>query len=407
MPTESPFLGVEEARRLCCDLIGAEQERLTREGRLAPEHRIAALAVGRPLEALDDLEVDEATLGFDSLSRLDLVAALARYFGLQATGIEDYLLVRLRLGEWATLVADHFARVGPAAQITFSTSGSTAEPKRITHTRAALEDEVAAIAAEVLEDWPREGRVLSWVPPRHVYGFLWSVLLPRLTGRVCVDLAGAAPSRVAREVRAGDVVLATPFLWRRLAQVGGAVGKGVTGVTSGGPSDLGTWAAAKRLGLREMIEVYGATETGGIGTRRRGDAPFTLMPHLIPTDAAPVRRADGLALDVQDRLVWSGPRHFAVAGRKDGIVQVGGANVSPDAVRRALMETGLAGDAAVRLSGERLKAFVVPRDASEEPIALETALRAALAHLPAPARPDRFTFGAALPRNAMGKLQDW
>lgn len=398
-----PFLGPAETGRLCIALIAAEQERLRREGRIDPRQAISARLLDAAPETVAALPIDETTLGFDSLSRLDLILSVTRFFGLAASGIEDYLLVRPFLGDWTALVAEHFRRVGGAAALTFTTSGSTGAGKPVTHPRAVLEAEVAAIVHDLLPGF--SGAVLSMVSPQHIYGFLWSCLLPRRQGLAVRDLHGAAPTRLPREVRAGDLLLGTPFTWAQLAATGARLAPGCTGVTAGAPPEAGTWAAARDLGLDRLIDLYGATETAGVGWREAEGAPFRLLAPLRRRGDA-ILRGD-TALPVQDRLHWHGPDSFSVLGRRDSVVQVAGTNVCPEAVRDTLLEVPGVREAGIRLDGGRLKAFIVP-DPGCGTAALEEALRRLVARrLPAPARPDRFRFGPGLPRSATGKLADW
>ena len=134
-------------------------------------------------------------------------------------------------------------------------------------------------------------------------------------------------------------------------------------------------------------------------------AALTLFPHLERHGANIHRAGDASPCPVQDALSWRGDRAFVVEGRKDRVVQIAGTNVNLDHVEHTLCETGLAKQAVVRPDGARLKAFIVPdTDASED---LEQKIRAALLVLPAVARPDQLTFGAELPKTAVGKLSDW
>jgi 4-coumarate--CoA ligase (photoactive yellow protein activation family) len=177
--------------------------------------------------------------------------------------------------------------------------------------------------------------------------------------------------------------------------------------------------AAERCALAALVQVYGSSETGGLGWRASHREDYRLLPHLAREGG----RADGILrtlpdgrtepLQAQDQLSWSGERTFAVGARADGAVQVGGVNVFPARVRAALLEHPGVLDCAVRLmrpdEGARLKAFIVrhPGDASPGPDFL-AGLRAWIdARLAAPQRPKAFTLGAELPRSALGKPADW
>lgn len=156
-----------------------------------------------------------------------------------------------------------------------------------------------------------------------------------------------------------------------------------------------------------MTEIYGASETGGVGWRTDQGEAFALCSDLTLQEGALHRPGVEGPLPLQDTLDWPAPGRFRVKGRKDKQVQVGGVNVSLTSVREALLAMPGVQDAAVRLAEDRLKAFIVPAAPGIEESGLEADLRTGLTHLPAPARPARYAFGDALPRTATGKLCDW
>ena len=376
---------------------------------LAENATFRETAAGKSTAQVNEIELGEDGLGFDSLALIDLVGVLTAYFGLDESGVEDYMIVRPRIGDWAEIVARHFELVGTDAVITFSTSGSMGAPKQVQHMRAHLEDEVRVVLETVLAEKQHRGRILSGVAPRHVYGFIWGVLLPARGGMVALDVNRVAPSGVIRMARSGDVILGTPFTWEHLARVGRAFPRDVVGITSGAPSSPSTWEHSDRLGLSRMVEVYGSTETAGVGVRTSGSEPFRLLPTLRRQgDGIERIAAPGTRPEVQDKLDWQSPEDFYVLGRLDDVVQVAGTNVSPRHVCTVIRECPGISDAVVRLEGARLKANVILADPKADIGVLEGTLRQHIeAALPPAARPERLTFGTELPRNAMGKLCDW
>lgn len=395
---ERPGLG-----RLIIAMIEAFQAELVRRGKLAETSLIPARIAERAPGTAEDLVIGEADLGLDSLDRLELVRRMTCAFGLDATGIEDYLLIRRRLGDWIDLIRVHFEKVGPEAVIAFPTSGSTGTPRHANHRRNLLESEVATLR-QIPGLARAEGRrVLALVPPHHIYGFLWTVLLPLRSGWEVVDLSRSGPGALFRRAAPGDVVIATPFLWDMIAGTGQTLAADVLGVSSGAPATGHTWAAARRAGLSRLIEIYGATETGGIGWRDAEHAAFALLGDLERRNGALWRL--GTPLEVQDRLDWTAERAFRVLGRRDRVIQVAGVNVNLETLRQRLLDATGADDAAVRLADDRLKAFiVVPR--RREALA-RNAVHALLDRLPAPERPVEISFGPTLPRSRMGKISAW
>lgn len=350
--------------------------------------------------------LDDPSLGLDSLSRLEVIAELTRVFDLARTGVEDYLVVRPTLEDWSQLVAEHFRIVGDKASITFRTSGSSGDPKVVRHAGRTLWQEIDAHIADVLwpDDPPR--RIVCLVPSHHIYGFLFSALLPERLGCPIVDLSYKPPSALLRNAEAGDLVIGTPFLWGALVNSGTALPTGVRGVTSSAPAPASLWSATGGLGLESLVEIFGSTETGGVGWRAGSERDFTLLRHL-QRDGGEVVGHDGSVLPVQDHLEWHSEDRFRVLRRKDGAVQIGGVNVDPERTKAVVAETAGVADVAIRHSGGRLHAFVVPQQ-GQEVTELRKTLRLRLAILLSdPARPASLTFGAELPRTGTGKIADW
>lgn len=413
MPSQKPVFAAEDITRVLRALVRAEQDELTRKGLLPQNHHVDVLTGPGRWSSFEDLKVDEGDLGFDSLARLALVERVNRFFNLGTTGVEDYLLVRRSIGEWVELVTHHLAEVRTDATFTFSTSGSTGSPSHHLHTWNALTSEVVAHCTTVLEQADHVNRVLVSVPVHHIYGFLWGVLIPRQLGISAVDLPYGAAGPVNRTAEPRDLVVTTPFGWQALSSTRIKLPDQVVGLSSGGPTTQETWTQAGICGLRMLIEVYGASETGGLGWRTSRDMPFTLCADIARSQSSetsePVLSRPGNPnnLDVQDHLRFVEPTLFNVLGRKDAQVQVGGVNVSPTHVARLLEELPEVQTAAVRLGTERLKAFIVPAAGITDTSALELGLRKHLTQLPPPARPQNFSFGQELPRTASGKLADW
>ncbi|HEY8382344.1 MAG TPA: hypothetical protein VIL09_09355 [Microvirga sp.] len=342
--------------------------------------------------------------GSDSLERLWLAAAVNEMVHLDALGRHEELPALQRFGAWVDLAGEALARDG--AQVTFVTSGSMGEPKRCTHALSDLDEEVRHLA----DLFVGRERIVGAVPAHHIYGFLFTVLLPARLERPVVTHAQAG------SLRSRDLVVSFPDHWRFLERSLTAIPPDVEGVTSTAPCPRDLIAALVVKGFAGLTEVYGSSETAGIGTRRYPETHYRLMPHWRVDQAHP---DDGTALlredrrfALMDRIDWADATRFTVAGRRDEAVQVGGVNVYPERVARLLREHPAVAEAAVRLmraeEGTRLKAFVVPKDQTADLPALDRDLRTWMAGvLSAPERPASLAFGPVLPRNPMGKLTDW
>lgn len=387
--------------RVIADLIADEVSHLRPGGSALPE---------RPWPL--DLLLSEEGLGLDSLERLAVASALNEALHLHESGIEDLLLARHLFEEWLEVAAEGLAEFD--GRLTFRTSGSSGTAKPCTHTLANLHQEVEHLATLTVGS----RRVLCAVPAHHIYGFLFTVLLPtRLGCGEVLDVRHLTPQGLARLMRPGDLLISHPGHWALVARHAARLPAGVHGVTSTAPCPDAVAHRLEAIGLASLTQVYGSSETAGIGTRASPAAPYRLMPFWSCDDdeSRLLRRTgpDGKvsAHAIQDRLEWQSDDEFNVRGRLDEAVQVGGINVFPSQVRQILLGHPQVVDAVVRLmapeEGSRLKAFIV-----SAPGANAEKLRAEIwtwaeSRLNVPSRPKAYSFGESLPRSAMGKLTDW
>ena len=371
-------------------------------------------------------------LGADSLELMGLTSALADAVRLRDIDAARSLYAQPTWGHWLAVAAASLDAHGHEAS--FRTSGSTGTPKSCRHPLAHLTQEMRALAPVLTADATTPvQRIVSAVRSHHIYGFLFTVLLPHVlpghqglaSGPLPVlDLQGEPPALAAMQLRAGDLVIGFPDWWRALARAQPTLPPGVIGVTSTAPCPDEVCEAVRACGLSRLLHMYGSSETAGIGWRNGGDAHgagYTLLPFWQRDPALPqaLRRTlpNGHTVDVtlQDELSWLTDGRFVPGPRRDGAVQVGGVNVHLGAVRQKLLTHPGVADVALRLHDvggiPRLKAFVVPRETDAQGSGVATDVEALSAwsrqHLAPAARPVHYTFGPTLPVNAMGKACDW
>jgi long-chain acyl-CoA synthetase len=359
-----------------------------------------------------DMLIDEQGLGLDSLERLTVAAALTAALHLHESGVEDLLLARRRFGDWLQIASTGLQHYN--STITFRTSGSTGSPKACSHSLAALEQEIEYLASLL----GGTKRVLSVVPAHHIYGFLFTILLPaRLGCADFLDVRFSTPQFLQSQLRQDDLLVSHPVHWTALAEHATGLPRGLVGITSTGPCPSQLARDLSRCGLGRLLQIYGSSETSGVGWRESPDTPYQLMPFWSRDtgDATLlVRRMPDDSLRsyrLQDRVEWHSGDVFSLQGRLDGAVQIGGRNVFPSRIRQALLQHPDVADAAVRLmasgEGARLKAFIVPAPTADRQ-ALPSVLTLWLqTRLSPPERPKAFTVGDRLPVNDRGKLSDW
>lgn len=360
----------------------------------------------------ESTEGDGPAINADSMELLCLTTAVSNFFCLYESGLDDYLLRRRTLGGWVEVIQR--IRAEDTRDLTFQTSGSTGEPKPCRHAWRTLLEECDYFAA--FFDRLQEGgirRVLCPALPHHIYGFLFGVLLPERTGVPSLRGQKALAAVQGRRLEAGDLIVGYPFIWQLFSRQGAPFPPGVAGLTSTGPSDARVIETLKAQGLSHMVEIHGASETGGIGVRCSTQAPYTLLPRWRrgPQAHQIIAAGEHTPRPVTDHLEWEGGRRYWPVGRLDRAVQVGGVNVYPQQVTTFLHDHPKVAKALVRPmtrdEGERLKAFIVPFEAVDTEGLADELTRWCRAQLSTPSVPGAFTFGTALPTGDQGKASDW
>lgn len=264
-------------------------------------------------------------------------------------------------------------------------------------------------------------RVVGTVAPGHIYGLLFSVLMPLARGaafsRETPHHAGALEHFVARFEP--GVLVTVPVQLRAFASLAaGALAPVRRVFSSTGPLPR---PVAKAFHARHGLcvsEILGSTETGGLASRERDGAE---APRWRPFDVVRVSVDDSgrLAVDspflhadlprpfeTADRVELAPDGSFTHLGRLDDVVKVGGRRVSLSALEDCLrQQTGVEEAAVLALPtqdvrGAQVVAAVAP--ASCAPSELRTAL---LERFEPSCLPRRLVAVDALPIGPEGKLQ--
>ena len=391
--------------RFLADLIDAEARQLRPGGPWPPRLHPATLAAADP---------GEAGLGFDSLERLGLAANLSEALHLHDGGLKDALLSSPTLAGWLEAAASALDRSG--ARITIRSSGSSGRRRSHTHPTAQLAQE-ASLWGRLL---PGRRRIRTAVASHHIYGLLFTQMLPAELDLPVDDLRGLSPGGVVGTLRGGDLVIGHPVFWSALLSAApSGWPSDVVGITSGAACPDATASGLADAGLARLLDIYGSSETGGVGWRERAGGGWTdggahrLLSVWRRAGDGEIARINEAPVALPDRLAWDPSGGFRIERRVDGAVMVGGVAVDLDRVCRVLLAHPGVADAAVRpmqpAEGVRLKAFVVPHpEAGNDLASLRGSIAAHLeAALTVPERPRAFRFGSALPSTLSGKPADW
>ncbi len=375
----------------------------------------------KKLRKISDVFGDELQLSPDSTFDGDLLAVTAEQLAAIAARVGGFfgidreksteLAALPTLGLWARQVLELVA--SRPKTITFYTSGSTGEPKPIVRDFYFLEQDAWHLG-EMLQG---SKHVIGLVPPHHIYGFIYTILIPKVLQARRSDQRFRRPAAIVRDLQPGDAVIGFPHIWQLCAKTKERFPASVIGTTSTGPCPPEIIRTLRRQGLQTMIEIYGSSESGAMGYRSNLDDPLTLMAtwKRLGDDRFVRELEDGGQSEpfaFQDVLEWVDETRFLVKKRLDSAVQVAGINIYPSRVCEILRSHAAVADCAVRLmrpeEGDRLKAFVVLKDtispSKDTTDDLRSFLAKRLSHLE---QPKSIIFGQALPRNEIGKLADW
>ncbi|MGI5860841.1 MAG: AMP-binding protein [Myxococcales bacterium] len=228
---------------------------------------------------------------------------------------------------------------------TLYTSGSTGSHKPCRKGAAQLLGE-AAMLVKAFGLGPGT-RVLATVPGHHIYGLLWSVLVPLSAGGSFVrETPFHAETVAARLAATGANLLASVPAHLRGLELLAELPNLERVVSSGAPLPAETARMVReRFGMK-VTEIFGSSETGGIAWRDEPERPWEPLPGAA-VSADPEGR---LLLDspflppearrphpCDDRIEMLDEGRFRLLGRLDGVVKIGGKRISLAEIERRLL----------------------------------------------------------------------
>ncbi|MDR2181467.1 MAG: AMP-binding protein, partial [Treponema sp.] len=313
--------------------------------------------------------------------------------------------------------------------IVMYTSGTTGRPKAVYQRLTEFE----ADNAFILSKWGEEvfsRAVCSSVSPHHIYGLLFSVLLP-FTAGVPFRRERIEFPETLETLRDSPYLFVTvpAFLKRCVESVNEAETARGFGLrspwifTSGGAVPFEVAKKTEALLGFWPLEVYGSTETSGIAWRQSVSGP-----EWTPFDNAKIRLNGEGCLVIQSPYIKDpggfttgdlaeilDDGRFLLKGRADSIVKIEEKRVSLPEVEARLVQSDLVSDAAVTaIQGKRqylaaalvLNAAGAARFAGTEKRRVNQWFREYLGQFFEPTViPKRWRYPDALPRNPQGKIR--
>ncbi len=187
--------------------------------------------------------------------------------------------------------------------------------------------------------------LLATVPPYHIYGLLFSVVVPLLTSATVVAATPSFPNEIASAAAEHrvTVLVSVPPHYRVLQQQKMQLRLAFSSAGMLDQQDNERFCRRNGVGV---VEVYGSTETGGIAARDRSRGeeyftPFATVDHRITDNRLAVRSpyiSPDLPVDKEGfyltaDLVKAGvSNQFSLQGRADKVTKVGGKRVDLDQI---------------------------------------------------------------------------
>ncbi len=254
-----------------------------------------------------------------------------------------------------------FVRHPDSVFVKLFTGGSTKTPRMWSKTVRNLFSE-ATYQAAALGISP-EDRFAATVPANHIYGLLFSTLVPLVASASVIDGEFTYPHEIQDAVKQNraNILVSTPLHYKMLAGISFTAESLCCALSSAArldPADSRLFYEQTGLGI---TEIFGSTETGGIASRLCRDN----QPHFNPFDCIDWKIVDGLLairsefispelpvdpegfFTTSDRADPIGSDTFELKGRTDRIVKVGGKRVDLDEIRFAITGMPKVRDAAV------------------------------------------------------------
>ena len=228
------------------------------------------------------------------------------------------------------------------------TSGSTGQPKPIEKRLIQFQLEIAVLEKQ----WGQQlgyAEVLATVSHQHIYGLLFRVLWPLSAGRCFHSPIYINPETLIHNIKDTACWVASPAQLKRLDEQ--SPWDGIAELTmvfcSGGALHGNARQQIKAHSGQQVIEVYGSSETGGIGWRQH-DTAWQLFdgmrlscfrdgrwwlysPYLATTENE--------AFQLDDQLNVQDDGRFILHGRLDRIVKIEEKRLSLSELEQRLTDT--------------------------------------------------------------------
>lgn len=316
-------------------------------------------------------------------------------------------------------------------RIEFQTSGSTGQPKCVPKAFAQLRNEVHTLEKQWGKSFAH-AITIGTVPHHHLYGLLFRILWPLLTGRPFFTNLCLHPSALRTALpRVQKVIVSSPAFLSRIDDFSDLPPADEIAAVFSSGAPLPDSTARKfidDLG-RPIIEIYGSTETGGIAWRSGAMPKKQRRWQAFPGVQLELREEPaGKRLWVRSPCTWQAEwmasgdladldpdGGLELHGRADDVVKIADKRISLEEIRSHLATHALVSDARlVLIPGTRplIGAVVILKPAGKNMLAAHgkkavcEKMRAWLRNRYEPIMiPKKWRFIDTFPDTNMGKIE--
>jgi uncharacterized membrane protein/3-hydroxymyristoyl/3-hydroxydecanoyl-(acyl carrier protein) dehydratase len=317
------------------------------------------------------------------------------------------------------------AIIADETSIIMYTSGSTGKPKEVKQRLTEFENDNSFVLSKWGEEFLKR-TLCSTVSPHHIYGLLFSILLPFTAGVPFRRTRIEFPEELEKLSDTEYMIITVPAFLKRAVEIEKLSGlrlKSPWIFTSGGALDPDTARKTSEVFGFWPVEVYGSTETSGIAWRQSVNGlewtPFDNARLSKNEDGCLVIRSpyikDPSGFETADMVEMREDGRFLLKGRFDSVVKIEEKRISLPEVESRIVQSGLAADVCVISLKEKrqyLAAAIVFNDKGKEQFAglekhaINTFWRDyLLQYFENTVIPKRWRYVEALPVNAQGKKQ--
>jgi len=248
--------------------------------------------------------------------------------------------------------------------IVMYTSGSTGKPKEVSQRLTEFENDNKFIISKWGDELIKRN-LCSTVSQQHIYGLLYSVLLPFTAGIPFRRSRIEFPEELEKLTDSEYTLITVPAFLKRAVEIENNKSLNLKSpwiFTSGGVLDLQTAEKTNNIFGFWPMEVYGSTETSGIAWRQSKNGlewtSFDNAKISKNSDDCLVIRSpyikDENGFETADMVEILEDGRFILKGRIDSIVKIEEKRISLIEVENCVLKSGLASDACViSIEGKR------------------------------------------------------